>query len=131
MPRTQLHWTHEDAILFLVVVSSSLGAWFLPDQYLWVVFGLLALGMCLDLLPLFYRIMMLVTGMFQSGFPLVGLVCYGWFLLAYRKSLVAPQAVSLSHILLGKFLDGLVLVGAHLFCQLPMFFKGPRNRVGA
>jgi hypothetical protein len=59
-----------------------------------------------------------------SGFPLVGLCFYGWFVPAYRKSLLAPHETSVRYKLLALSL----LAGLHAVCQLPLFLQGPRDQ---
>jgi hypothetical protein len=93
-----------------------------------VVFGALALGGLFDLISLVAHLSTLITGRFSSGFPLVGLFLYGWFVLAYRKSLVAPDETSLPYIVLYKLLDLTLLAAVHLLCQLPMCFQEPRDQ---
>jgi hypothetical protein len=127
MRNRQTGLAREDVVM-LVMLTACVGAWFLPDQYLGTLFGILAIGVMFDLISLVAHTLTLITGHYSSGFPLVGLLVYGWFILAYRKSLVAPQESSLSSILLYKVLDVLVLCGFHLLCQLPMFFQGPRDK---
>jgi hypothetical protein len=118
-----------EVVLFaLLVLGSSIGAWFLPDEYLPFVFAILILGLLFDLMSLLYHVLTLVTGRFMSGFPLVGLLFYGWFVLAYRRSLLAPHEEAVGQVVLYKLLDLLLLAGLHLLFQLPMCFQGPRGK---
>lgn len=110
-----------------IVAVFSVGAWFLPDEYHRIVFGLLAIGVLFDLLSLFYHVMTLATGKFMSGFPVVGLFFYAWFLLASRFSLVGWEQTELSHVLLFKLADGALLLVLHALCQLPMLLQKPRS----
>jgi hypothetical protein len=121
-------WTAEDVLLLVLVPASSVGAWFLPEPYLRYLFAILILGLLFDVLSLTCHLATLATGRFSSGLPLVGLFLYGWFVLAYRRSLVAPQENELTSLMLYKLVDLLLLGGLHLFFQLPMFFQGPRER---
>ncbi len=130
MTERQKSWSlaTEDVLLLLLIPASSIAAWFLPDPYLHFLFAIVALGLLFDLLSFFYHVMTLATGKYMSGFPLVGLGFYGWFLLAYRRSLVAPQEETLGRILLFKLLDLLLFLGLHVLFQLPMFFQGRREK---
>jgi hypothetical protein len=118
----------EDLLPVLLIPATSVGAWFLPDQYLGFVFAILALGLLFDLLSLFSHLMTLATGKYKSGFPLVGLLFYVWFVLAYRRSLIAPHEEGLGYIALFKLLDLLLLAGVHLLFQAPMLFQRPRDK---
>ena len=69
------HYKELGGYLVLVMVS-SVGAWFLPDKHRTVVFGLLVIGIIFDMLSLFFHVKTMVTGKFMSGFPLVGLFFY-------------------------------------------------------
>jgi hypothetical protein len=128
MPDRPMRLTLEDWLPLLIIPISSVGAWFLPDEYLRYVFAFLILGVLFDLLSLVAHVATLVTKRFSSGFPLVGLFFYAWFVLAYRKSLVAPHETTLPLLLLYKLLDLVLLVCLHGLCQLPMAFQGPRDR---
>jgi hypothetical protein len=121
-------WAWEDILPLLLVPASSVAAWFLPAPYIHYLFSLLAVGLLFDLLSFACHVSTLVTGKFRSGLPLVGLFLYVWFVLAYPRSLVAPQQAEVLRVLLYKPLDLLVLAGVHLLFQLPMFFHGPRDR---
>lgn len=118
----------ETAIYIAVVLASSIGAWFIPGKYHFqFVFGILILGIIFDLLSLFFHSITLITRKFMSGFPYVGLFFYAWFLFASNFSLVAQQETSILRILMFKLVDATLLVAIHGLCQLPMFFKGPRE----
>ena len=121
-------WSAEDWLPLLIVPLTSVAAWFLPDEYLYVVFGALSLGVLFDLISLVAHVLTLITGRFSSGFPLLGLFMYGWFILAYRKSLLVPDETSLPWLVLYKLLDLLLLAGLHLLCHLPMFLQKPRDQ---
>jgi hypothetical protein len=112
-------------VLFAVaaVLAFSVAAWFLPDRLIWMLTWILGVGVCFDLFSVFCYLMTFLTGKYHSGLPIVGLVCYASFLLAYRKSLLAPEESALSVILLNKVLEGLLLTGFHVLCQLPGFFQ--------
>ena len=128
MPTSRLKLSPGDCLLLLVVPASGVAAWFLPDEYLYLVFGALMLGVLFDLVSLAAHVQTLITGRFASGFPLAGLFFYGWFVLAYRKSLVAPHETAVPQLVLYKLLDLLSLAGLHVLCQLPMLFQGPREK---
>jgi hypothetical protein len=123
---TKSDWA-ETVFYILIVLGSSAGAWFLPDEYLYVVFFILAAGVFFDVLSLFYHTMTIITGKFMSGFPLVGLFFYVWFLLACPFAVVAPKEAGLWHIVLYKLVDAAILVVFHALCQVPMFFQRPRE----
>ena len=113
----------------LWVVGSSIGAWFLPNQYhLQVVFGILGLSILFDILSLFYHVMTILTGKFMSGFPGVSLLFYLWFLLASKFSLVAMQETALLRIVIYKLVDAVILIAFSFLCHLPTRFQGPRDR---
>ena len=95
---------------------------------MYYVFAILAIGVFFDCLSLLYHCLTLATGRFMSGFPLVGLFFYCWFVLAYRKSLVAPHKTGTGELLAYKLLDFVLLALVHLLFQMPMFFQGPRER---
>jgi hypothetical protein len=120
--------TPEDWLLLLVVPASSVAAWFLPEEYRYGVFAALVIGVLFDLISLVAHVHTLIPGRFASGLPLVGLFFYGWFVLAYRRSLLAPHETAVPSVVLYKVLDLLFLAGVHLLCQLPMFFQGPRDQ---
>ena len=112
-------------VLFSVAVllASSVGAWFVPDRLNAMVMWILGVGVFFDLVSLFCYFMTFLTGKYHSGLPLLGLVCYAWFLLAYRKSLFVPEESALSAILFYKLFEGLLLAGFHVLCHLPGFFQ--------
>jgi hypothetical protein len=64
----------------------------------------------------------------MSGFPLVGLYFYLWFVLASPQPLVAPAPTGAGPLLLAKVLDALLLTGLHLLLQSPSLLQGPRDR---
>ncbi len=111
-----------------IVVASSMGAWFLPDEYhRKVTIGLLAIGVFFDLLSLFYHLMTMAIGKFLSGFPMVGLFFYAWFILSSRYSLVAWGETDLDRVLLFKLADLAMLLALHALCQLPTLRQKPRS----
>jgi hypothetical protein len=120
-------WSWEDAFPLLLAPVSAPGGWFLPEPYVRFLFAILVLGLLFDLLSLFYHVLTLATGKFRSGFPLVGLLLYVWFVLAYPKSLLAPNETEPIRVLLFKPLDLVLLVSLHLLFQLPLFFKRSRE----
>jgi len=128
MPPSRPRLSPEDWLLLLVVPAGGVAAWFLPDEYLYLVFAALLLGVLFDLVSLAAHVQTLLTGKFASGLPLVGLFFYGWFVLAYRRPLLAPHETALPFLVLYKVLDLLLLAGLHLLCQLPMLFQGPRDQ---
>jgi hypothetical protein len=111
-----------------LLAFSSVVAWFLPDEYnRKSAFVLLSIGVAFDLLSLFYHVMTIATGKFMSGFPLVGLIFYVWFLLASRFSLVGWGETEMGRVLLFKLADLAGLAAFHAFCQLPIFLQKPRS----
>jgi hypothetical protein len=118
----------EIGALLAVVAVHSVVAWFLPEWYhRRFVLAPLAAGFCFDLMSAFYHIMTLVTGKFMSGFPLVGLFFYAWFLLASRFTLTGGEQQGLAGVLLFKLVDAAVLLGFHALCQSWMFLQKPRS----
>jgi hypothetical protein len=89
----------ETVTLLAVVIAVCVGGWMLPESYARCVWGLLAVGVLFDLLSCFYHCMTRATGTFMSGFPLVGLCFYLWFVLACPTPLVAPDAAGVGPIL--------------------------------
>jgi hypothetical protein len=123
-----VRWHEDDRILFALAVA-AIGSWFLPEQdvfrcLVWV----LALGLFFDVFSLACHLSKLIIGRYSSGLPGLGLVCYSFFLLSYRKALVAPHEMRLPLILLYQPLDALLFVADHVLFQLPMFFQGPRRQ---
>jgi hypothetical protein len=103
-------------------------AWLAPGKYhRQFVLGFLGLGVMFDLLSLFYHTMTLLTRKYMSGFPYVGLLFYGWFLLASRFALTAPHETTFGRIVAFKCLDALLLIAFHGLCQSPAFLQGPRQ----
>jgi hypothetical protein len=120
---------YKEPLGFLALIAATcVIAWFLPDQYNRnMAVGILAMGTLFDLLSLFYHVMTLLTGKYMSGFPLVGLVFYIWFLLASRFPLMSWEETELGSLWLFKLVDGALLFGFHALCQLPMFLQKPRS----
>jgi hypothetical protein len=121
------HYKELGGFLAIVGVTCVI-AWFLPEKYnRMLALGFLAIGILFDLLSLLYHAMTLLTGKYMSGFPVVGLLFYVWFLMVSRFSLVNWEETDLGRLLLFKLEDFVLLFGFHALCQLPMFLQKPRS----
>src|SRR5690349_755680 len=98
-------WKTEDGACLTIVVGTCVAGWLVPDRCVVSFLSLLALGLFLDFMSLSCHLYTLVPGRYESGFPLLGLLFYVWFVLAYRKSLVAPEETDLRYLFLYKLLD--------------------------
>lgn len=110
-----------------VVFGTGIGARFLNNEYnLRAALGLLSLGVLFDLLSLFYAYLSWKTGKFMSGFPVIGLLFYVWFLLASRFTLTGGLR-AWDAPLYYKGLDFLALFAFHFFCQWPGYILAKKH----
>jgi hypothetical protein len=111
-----------------VAVLCIAGMWVLPvDKNFKIAFSLLCFGAIFDLVSLFYHVSTIVTGKYMSGFPVVGLIFYGLFLLTAQTPLVARHETALTRVLMYKIADALILLVFHLCCHLPMRLQKSRE----
>ena len=110
-------------------VGSAIGAWFVPKKYYFqIISGTLGLGIFFDLVSLFYHVMTLITGRYMSGFPGLSLICYAWFLVAWKFPIVARHETQIDRIILFKLVDAGILYGFSFLCHLPARFQPLRER---
>jgi hypothetical protein len=136
--------SHSESVMFIERVKSSFslkttgyvamavlciaGMWLLPaDMNFKIAFSILCFGAFFDLVSLFYHVCTIVTGKYMSGFPVVGLIFYGLFLLTAQTPLVARHETVLTRVLLYKIVDALILLAFHLCCHLPMRLQKSRE----
>lgn len=93
-------WKTEDGAIALVIVSTCVAGWLFPERFVPFYLALLGMGLFFDIASLCLHLSTLITGRYQSGFPLVGLVFYVWFDVGYRKSLLAPEEARFTNLLL-------------------------------
>lgn len=111
-----------------VTLLAVLVMWFIPlAANIKISLVILGVGILFDSVSLFYHLMTIFTGKYMSGFPVVGLLFYGLFILTSQFSLVSRNETSLSRITLYKVADALILLAFHIACQLPMRFQKPRE----
>lgn len=119
----------EKILLIAIVPVSSIGAWFIPGEYHNLfAYSLLGIGIFFDVMSFFYHILTILTRKYMSGFPFIGLFFYGWFILASRFSLTAPEGTPFPQIIAFKAVDAFALMALHALFQSPMFLQGSREK---
>lgn len=119
---------NEDVICVVVALFTAVVMWLIPfAANIKIAFIIFGIGIFFDLMSLFYHVMTIVTGKYMSGFPVVGLLFYGLFLLTSQFSLVGWNETSLGRIMLYKIVDALILLVFHMICQIPMIFQKSRK----
>jgi len=116
----------ENFVILLVILWATVGAWLSTDA--WnrrAAFMVLGLGLTFDVLSLTIRIRSILVKKQSSGFPVIGLLCYVWFILVSKFSLVGWTQTEPYYILLFKIADGALLFGFHTLCNGRMRFRRP------
>jgi hypothetical protein len=123
MPTRPARRIGKGIILWLLVLSSSIGAWFLPDQIVGLVFLLLLIALAVDAFSFLYHLVGILTGWSSFTVAEVALLFYAWFWLAYRKPLCYPHETSVAGIIVGKLGDLLLLAMSHQLFQAPYLLR--------
>jgi len=118
----------EEFVILLLILGMTIGAWLGTDE--WnrrVSITVLGLGILFDVMSLAIRIRSKLVKKQSSGFPVIGLLFYVWFLLVSKFSLVGWTQTEPVYILLFKIADGALLFGFHTLCNGRMRFRRPVN----
>jgi hypothetical protein len=128
MERVKSSFTLKTTGYVAVAVLCIAGMWLLPANINFkIAFSILCCGAFFDLVSLFYHVSTIITGKYMSGFPVIGLIFYGLFLLTAQTPLVARHETVLTRVLLYKIVDALILLAFHLCCHLPMRLRKSRE----
>jgi len=118
----------EEFVILFVILWVTVGAWLSTEE--WnrrASFIVLGLGLTFDVLSLTIRIRSKLAKKQSSGFPVIGLLFYVWFLIVSKFSLVGWMQTDPFYIFLFKIADGALLFGFHTLCNGRMRFRRQVN----